>query len=58
MNKGKRGSIPAIFLEMSQAAVYRSMARRYLFHVGDTVMYRNVTHGRRATQTDEQHFSF
>lgn len=31
MNKGKRGSIPAVFLEVLQGAVYRSMARRYFF---------------------------
>lgn len=53
MNKGKRGSIPAVFLEVLQAAVYRSMARRYLSHVSDIVMHRNVIHGKRATQTDE-----
>lgn len=58
MNKGKRGSIPAVFLEMLQAAVYRSMARRYIFHVSDIVLYRNAIHGKRATQTDEQHFFF
>lgn len=56
MNKGKRGSIPAVFLEMLQAAVYRSMARRHLFHVSDIVMYTSVIHGKRATQTDEQFF--
>lgn len=57
MNKGKRGSIPAVFLEVLQAALYRSMARRYLFHLSEIAMYRTVIHGKRAIQTDEQCFS-
>lgn len=51
MNKGRRGSIPAVFLEVLHVAVYRSMARRYFFHATDIVMYRNAIHGKRATQT-------
>lgn len=53
VHKGKRGSIPAVFLEVLQAALYRTMARIYLFHVSGIVMYRNVINGKRATQTDE-----